>query len=99
MESCQTPSSTEHTLSVHDRRREPRHATSGEAQLTVPDGRQISARLLDISDRGLRVEYEGAGVRSATEVAVTTSNRSFTAKVAWSMTSGSTSQSGMYICD
>jgi hypothetical protein len=58
----------------------------------------ICARLLDISDSGLRVEYEGTGVRSGTELTVTADNKTFAAKVAWTMTSGSMSQSGMYLC-
>ena len=82
---------------MQDRRREPRQPASGKVTLTPGDAPSFTADLLDGSPSGFRAEYSEAGIRSGTELQVTTSAAStYRVKVAWTMVVGGKSQSGFY---
>jgi hypothetical protein len=85
---------------MQDRRREPRQPASGTVTLTPADAPSFTADLLDDSPSGFRAEYSEAGIRSGTELRVTTASaQHYRVKVAWTIVAGGKSQSGFYRLD
>jgi hypothetical protein len=82
-----------------DRRREPRQTASGTVTLTPPDGPSFAANLLDDSASGFRAEYAQPGIRSGTELKVSSPSANYRVRVAWTLTVAGKSQSGFYRVD
>ena len=82
-----------------DRRGEARFHATGEVRLVIggPQSLSIPARILDVSQHGIRVEHMYAALTSGRLIQVDSGSSQFTARVVWTRIKNDGVESGLYL--
>src|SRR5687767_6056565 len=82
-----------------DRRAEPRFCATGEVRLIIdgPHSLLIPARILDVSQHGMRVEHMYAALASGMMLQIESGSTQFTARVVWNRIKNDGVESGFYL--
>ena len=86
-------------IAVDDRRGEPRFHATGEVRLVIggPQALSIPARILDVSQHGMRVEHMYAALTSGILLQIESGTAQFTARVVWNRIKDDGVESGLYL--
>ena len=82
-----------------DRRGEPRFNATGDVRLVIggPQALSIPARILDVSQNGMRVEHMYAALTSGILLQIESGTTQFTARVVWNRIKDDGVESGFYL--
>jgi len=82
-----------------DRRSEPRFAATGEVRLIIegPQMITIPARILDVSQHGMRVEHMYPALTSGMMLQIESETSKFAARVVWNRIKSDGVESGFYL--
>jgi hypothetical protein len=82
-----------------DRRSEPRFPATGEVRLIIdgPQALSIPARILDVSQHGMRVEHMYPALASGMMLQIDSGSSQFTARVVWNRIKNDGVESGFYL--
>lgn len=86
-------------IAADDRRGEPRFHATGEVRLVIggPQALSIPARILDVSQHGMRVEHMYPALTSGMLLQIESDTAQFTARVVWNRIKDDGVESGFYL--
>ena len=86
-------------MEADERRGEPRFSATGEVRLVIsgPQAISIPARILDVSQNGMRVEHMYAALTSGMLLQIDSGSTQFTARVVWNRITFDGVESGFYL--
>ena len=86
-------------IAAEDRRDEPRFHATGEVRLVIggPQALSIPARILDVSQHGMRIEHMYAALTSGILIQIESGTTQFTARVVWNRIKDDGVESGLYL--
>ena len=86
-------------IAVEDRRGDPRFHATGDVRLVIggPQALSIPARILDVSQHGMRVEHMYAALTSGILLQIESGTAQFTARVVWNRIKDDGVESGLYL--
>lgn len=86
-------------IKTDDRRSEPRFPASGEVRLIInaPQLLSVPARILDVSQHGMRVEHMYPALASGMMLQIESGTGQFTARVVWNRIKNDGVESGFYL--
>ncbi len=88
-----------HVTEADDRRGEARFSATGEVRLVIdgPQAISIPARILDVSQHGMRVEHMYAALTTGMLILIDSGSTQFTARVVWNRIRNDGVESGFYL--
>jgi hypothetical protein len=86
-------------IETDERRSEPRFPANGEVRINIDGPKMLSipARILDVSQHGMRVEHMYPALASGMMVQIESASSQFTARVVWNRIKSDGVESGFYL--